>query len=111
MGSLCDGGAEEPAQQEQARSLVYKVIMLGAANVGKTSLIVQWSDRVFQENTPTFLSKTRALTVQGKKVNVDVPDTGGLEAYVSSLLFLTFSQTREHTDCFLLQGRWVPSSI
>jgi GTPase SAR1 family protein len=87
MGGMCDGEEEPtPKQTPPPRTIIYKVILLGAAGVGKTSLIVQWSDGIFQAENNPFVLKTRTLTIQGKKMTVDVPDTAGLEVYVEYCL-------------------------
>ncbi len=72
---------------------LFKVIVVGAGKVGKTSLTIRFAEDRFRESyLPTlgvdFLTKT--ATVEGKIVKVQLWDTGGQE-FVMSLLPFYFS--------------------
>lgn len=63
---------------------MFKVLLLGDAGVGKTSLMWRFSDDVFNQ---TYIStigidfKLRTIDVEGKKVRLQVCDTAGQERF------------------------------
>jgi len=72
---------------------LFKIIVVGAGKVGKTSLTIRFAEDRFRESyLPTlgvdFLTKT--VTIDGKIVKIQLWDTGGQE-FVMSLLPFYFS--------------------
>ncbi|MHA1739263.1 MAG: Rab family GTPase [Candidatus Heimdallarchaeota archaeon] len=69
---------------------LFKVIIVGAGKVGKTSLTIRFAEDRFRESyLPTlgvdFLTKN--LTIDGKKIKLQLWDTGGQEFVISLLPF------------------------
>ena len=63
-----------------------KVVFLGDKNVGKTTIIYQYINGIFLENVePTFSASfnQKSLNINGTKINFDIWDTAGEEAYRS----------------------------
>ena len=70
-----------------AETIVLKIVLVGEAGVGKTSIISQFIDQIFQEDLQsstggTFSSKTLILN-NGKTIKFDIWDTAGEERYRS----------------------------
>lgn len=67
---------------------MFKVLLLGDAGVGKTSLMWRFSDDMFNH---TYIStigidfKLRTIDVQGKKVRLQIWDTAGQERFMLSV--------------------------
>jgi len=60
----------------------YKVIILGNIDVGKTSLIVRFVDKTFEESTSQeFETKDGSVLVDGKEVFLQIQDTAGQERF------------------------------
>eukprot|EP01097_Dermamoeba_algensis_P002183 TRINITY_DN1871_c0_g1_i1.p1 TRINITY_DN1871_c0_g1~~TRINITY_DN1871_c0_g1_i1.p1 ORF type:complete len:200 (-),score=52.34 TRINITY_DN1871_c0_g1_i1:111-710(-) len=60
----------------------YKVIILGNIDVGKTSLIVRFVDKTFEESTTQeFETKEGSVAVEGKEVLLSIQDTAGQERF------------------------------
>ena len=63
-----------------------KFALLGDSNVGKTNMIIRFIDNVFSLNTPSTIGydcKTKIITIDKKKVKVNLWDTAGQEKYLS----------------------------
>ena len=72
---------------EEQESIALKIVLVGEAGVGKTSIISQFIDQIFQEDLQastggTFSSKTLILN-NGKTIRFDIWDTAGEERYRS----------------------------
>ena len=70
-----------------AETVALKIVLVGEAGVGKTSIISQFIDQIFQEDLQastggTFSSKTLILN-NGKTIKFDIWDTAGEERYRS----------------------------
>ena len=66
-------------------SNTFKIVLIGEAGVGKTSIISQFIDQTFQEDLQastggTFTSKTLILN-NGNTLKFDIWDTAGQERY------------------------------
>ena len=62
----------------------FKVIIIGDANVGKTSLLLRFIENKFTPTTTSigYISDRKKLvTVNGKEVNLHVWDTAGQASY------------------------------
>ena len=67
---------------------LYKIALLGDANVGKTNLILRFTEKTFSLNiTPTvgydYKSKTITLDKYNKKVSLQIWDTAGQERFMA----------------------------
>ena len=61
-----------------------KLIIVGEATVGKTSILLQYNENNFQENYLTTIGNDKIIkdfTINGKKVRIDIWDTAGQEKY------------------------------
>lgn len=64
----------------------FKVILVGEINVGKTSLIIRFTDKKFHETTKSTINvdiKTVFLSVNGEECLMHIFDTGGQETFHS----------------------------
>jgi len=68
-------GEEEP-------NVRYKLILLGNIDVGKTSLIIRFTDNTYEPNrTQEIDMKARDLKIDGKVVRMTITDTAGQERF------------------------------
>ena len=65
--------------------LQYKILLLGPSGAGKTSLLLQYSDNIFENVSPTVGVDVRYkyITYNYKKIKLDIWDTAGQERYNS----------------------------
>jgi len=62
------------------------VIIAGSSGVGKSSLLLQFVDKIFSENLLSTIGvdfKFKTLDIKGKKVKMQIWDTAGSEAFRS----------------------------
>lgn len=65
---------------------LFKVLLIGSSNVGKTSLLMRFADQIYQE---TYIStigvdfRFRTVIVDGKKISLQIWDTAGQERFKS----------------------------
>jgi len=63
---------------------VYKLLLIGDSGVGKTSLLLQFSDQTFQEtsvNLTTVDYKNKNVVIDGKTFSLQIWDTAGQERF------------------------------
>ena len=71
---------------KKAYDYLFKLLLIGDSGVGKTCLLVRFSDDAY--NT-TFIStigidfKIKTVEVDGKKIKLQIWDTAGQERYVT----------------------------
>ncbi len=66
-------------QGEVLRNNVYKVILIGAVGVGKTSLLVRYVHNSFEDSTMRAISEEKKiLTIGGQEIVLDLWDTAGM---------------------------------
>ena len=70
--------------EEKLYQFIYKVILIGDANVGKTSIINRYVNRVFNDNQTCstgvdFMMKT--INYKENKIKLQIWDTAGMEKY------------------------------
>lgn len=66
--------------------LKYKIVLAGAKNVGKSSLIARFCDNIFDENTMDTIGvafKRKVVTLKNEKIELSIWDFGGEEKYRS----------------------------
>ncbi|KAL0476558.1 Ras-related protein Rab [Acrasis kona] len=92
MGN-CAGQKEPPvpggvnvSTEEEAKKKhnLFKILIIGDAGVGKTSLAGQWVDGTYTNNYIATIGvdfKVKKLTIDGTEVKVQVWDTAGQERY------------------------------
>lgn len=62
----------------------YKIIVIGALGVGKTSLLMRYVHDQFQDRISTFIAeKEKVVTVDGQEISLRIWDTAGQERYQS----------------------------
>jgi len=62
----------------------FKIVLLGEGRVGKTSLVLRYTQNKFDEKTPSTIQasfQTKMLTVDGQSVTLAVWDTAGQERF------------------------------
>jgi Ras-related protein Rab-1A len=72
---------------------VFKILLVGDSGVGKSSMLSRFTEDKFEDNAPTTMgvdSKPKTVTVDGKRVKLNVWDTAGQER----MGFLTSSYYR-----------------
>ncbi|XP_076152296.1 ras-related protein Rab-19-like [Alosa pseudoharengus] len=71
-------------EQDDAFDFLFKIILIGDSNVGKTCVVQSFKSGLFserQQNTIGVDFTVRTLTIQGKKVKMQVWDTAGQERF------------------------------
>ncbi|XP_053321278.1 ras-related protein Rab-19 [Spea bombifrons] len=75
--------ASDPAEDDPF-DFLFKIILIGDSNVGKTSVVHRFQSGVFSDkhqNTIGVDFTVRSLNIEGKKVKVQVWDTAGQERF------------------------------
>mmetsp|Transcript_100662 Transcript_100662/g.157217 ORF Transcript_100662/g.157217 Transcript_100662/m.157217 type:complete len:210 (-) Transcript_100662:60-689(-) len=65
---------------------VFKYIIIGDSSVGKSCLLLQFTDKRFREHHEATIGVdfgSRFVTIDGKKIKLQIWDTAGQEAYAS----------------------------
>ncbi|UJR35735.1 hypothetical protein I4U23_028485 [Adineta vaga] len=66
------------------RSVSYKVVLLGEGSVGKTSIVLRYTENLFNDKhieTQQASFKTKKLTLDGRRVELAIWDTAGQERF------------------------------
>lgn len=66
------------------RPTSFKIVLLGEGSVGKTSLVLRYTENLFNDKhieTQQAAFKTKKLTLDGRRVELNVWDTAGQERY------------------------------
>jgi len=61
--------------------VVVRVLLVGDAGVGKTSILLRFVENSFEEQQSEFESKTKTMTVKGRDVKLTLMDTAGQERF------------------------------
>ena len=64
----------------------YKILLLGDSAVGKSSLMIRFTDNFFEINNVSTIgiaSKIKKIKINNQKIKLDIYDTGGQERYHS----------------------------
>jgi len=61
--------------------IVIRVLLVGDAGVGKTSILLRYVENSFEEQQNEFDSKTKTLTIKGQEVKLTLMDTAGQERF------------------------------
>ena len=89
--------------------IVFKILLLGDSSVGKTSLMIRFTDDSFEENSASTIGaefKKKEIELNEKKIEQNIEDTAGQEKYrsvaknfirgVDGIIF-TFDLTNENS--------------
>jgi len=78
-----NGENEENEENVEKIDFLYKLLILGASGVGKTSLLLKYSDNVFEDGIPTVGVDVRYkyITYNNKEIRLDIWDTAGTERF------------------------------
>ena len=66
--------------------LLYKILIIGDSAVGKSSLLLQFSDQTFSDNYVSTIGvdfKIRSVTVENEQIKLQIWDTAGQERFQS----------------------------
>ncbi|CAF0756098.1 unnamed protein product [Rotaria sp. Silwood1] len=66
------------------RSISFKVVLLGEGSVGKTSIVLRYTDNLFNDKhieTQQASFKTKKLNLDGRRVELSIWDTAGQERF------------------------------
>ena len=79
------GGMHGRVEREapEPRDHVIKLLLVGDSGVGKSSLLVRFTDDVFEDQSPTIgvYFKLKYLNARGKRLKLTVWDTAGQERF------------------------------
>ena len=76
----------------------YKVIIIGALGVGKTSLLLRYVHDTFEDRLSRFVSEEKkTVVVQGKELVLDIWDTAGMRRVLVYPRTHTCTHTHTHT--------------
>uniref|UniRef100_A0A8C7Y0U0 Ras-related protein Rab-19 n=1 Tax=Oryzias sinensis TaxID=183150 RepID=A0A8C7Y0U0_9TELE len=83
---LCsaEGNKEAGPEHDDSFDFLFKIILIGDTNVGKTCVVQNFKSGVFsekQQNTIGVDFTVRTLDIEGKKVKMQVWDTAGQERF------------------------------
>ncbi|KAL8617646.1 hypothetical protein ACOMHN_047892 [Nucella lapillus] len=100
-GVPCGGGGSGDKGDKWSEGEKVKVVVVGDAQVGKTSLLVSFTlNRFPTEHVPTvFANFAKEMTVCGDLVNLWLCDTAGQEEY-DRLRVLSYTDTHVFLLCF-----------
>lgn len=82
------------------KSTDYKIIVIGDASVGKTSIIMQYHNNVFDPNHHETIGASfiqKQIEVDGEIININIWDTAGQEKYRSLVPMYT-----RNTSCAII---------
>lgn len=63
---------------------LFKLLLIGDAGVGKSSILLQFKENTFDENLQSTIGvdfKIKTMSAQGKKIKITIWDTAGQERY------------------------------
>ncbi|KAJ3425174.1 ras family-domain-containing protein [Anaeramoeba flamelloides] len=78
--------SENSSDEENLENLIIKIVLLGQSGSGKTSMVLQFIEGKFTENTLATVGAAffiRKLTIEEKSVSIRVWDTSGQERFRS----------------------------
>ena len=84
------GGMHGRVEREgEPHDHVVKLLLVGDSGVGKSSLLVRFTDDVFEDQSPTIGVdfKLKYLNARGKRLKLTVWDTAGQERFRTCLLY------------------------
>lgn len=84
LGSKKADHGDVPGVEDQTFSHLFKLVLLGDSNVGKSSLILRYCDNTFIETSVGSIGsdfKVKFVTVNKKKIKLQIWDTAGQEKY------------------------------
>eukprot|EP01117_Protostelium_nocturnum_P000607 TRINITY_DN106_c0_g1_i1.p1 TRINITY_DN106_c0_g1~~TRINITY_DN106_c0_g1_i1.p1 ORF type:complete len:207 (+),score=72.38 TRINITY_DN106_c0_g1_i1:94-714(+) len=96
---------EEGAEYDQ----LFKILMIGDSGVGKSSILLRFTDDDFEEDQPCTIGvdfKTKIVNLENKRINLTIWDTAGQEKFRSLTssyyrgahgIIITYDVTRRNT--------------
>ncbi|KYO36146.1 ras-related protein Rab-33B [Alligator mississippiensis] len=83
------GGGAGPGGLPPARSRIFKIIVIGDSNVGKTCLTYRFCAGRFPQRTEATIGvdfRERAVTIDGERIKIQLWDTAGQERFRKSMV-------------------------
>jgi len=78
--------AKEPPPEPEP-DYIFKILLIGDMNVGKTSLLIRFCEKVWRENEPAkppiecVGQAERIVMIEGKRIKIVITDTAGTERF------------------------------
>jgi len=75
MGSVCTGTAKERNITKETHDYLFKVVLVGDAGVGKSSLIIRYADNIFLDEEVGSIGsdfKVSFLDIDKHKVKIQI---------------------------------------
>jgi len=98
---------------------LFKILVIGDSAVGKSALLMRFTEDQFQENFISTIGidfKAKVITIDGVRIKLQVWDTAGQErfrtittAYFRSAVGILLVYDITNSDSFLNLGQWVKS--
>ncbi|KAJ8393616.1 hypothetical protein AAFF_G00058350 [Aldrovandia affinis] len=83
------GGIHMTVEDQSVQTRIFKIIVIGDSNVGKTCLTFRFTGGSFPEKTEATIGvdfREKAVEIEGEKIKVQVWDTAGQERFRKSMV-------------------------
>jgi len=72
------------AREVESYDHLFKLLLIGDAGVGKSSILLQFTEGIFDDNLQSTIGvdfKVKTMTIGGKKIKITIWDTAGQERF------------------------------